>query len=76
MESFIFLLLLRYACRDLCINRAARPAYRCNMAGKPWPYCFKVSNKCYTAHYPDTGHMYKVRRKALIHCVDDYTWER
>ena len=27
---------------DLCINRQARPAYRCNMKAKR-PYCFKVN---------------------------------
>eukprot|EP00091_Calanus_sinicus_P022646 TRINITY_DN7279_c0_g1_i3.p1 TRINITY_DN7279_c0_g1~~TRINITY_DN7279_c0_g1_i3.p1 ORF type:complete len:175 (-),score=57.41 TRINITY_DN7279_c0_g1_i3:145-606(-) len=60
---------------DLCINRAARPAYRCNMDAKK-KYCFKVSNKCYGAHSPQTGQFYKVLRMALIECVDDYTWER
>merc|ERR1712098_622180 len=60
---------------DLCVNRAARAAYRCNMAAKR-KYCFKVSNKCYGAHSPQTGEFYKVLRMALIECIDDYTWER
>merc|ERR1711915_97253 len=60
---------------DLCLNRQARPAYRCNMAAKK-PYCFKVANRCYTGHYPGTGDLDKAwDRMALIHCVDDPTWE-
>merc|ERR1719397_1388537 len=59
---------------DFCINRQARPAYRCNMAASR-PYCFKVANRCYGVHYPDSGQFYKAwDRRALLHCVDDYTW--
>ena len=59
---------------DLCLNRQARPAYRCNMAASK-PYCFRLATRCYGAHYPDTGHFYKAwDRMALIHCVDDFSW--
>ena len=35
---------------DLCINRQARPAYRCNMNAKR-PYCFKVNANEYKCRY-------------------------
>merc|ERR1712126_127921 len=59
---------------DLCLNRQARPAYRCNMDSKR-PYCFKVANRCFSGHFPENGIVLKAwDRMALIHCVDDYTW--
>merc|ERR1712156_333811 len=57
---------------DYCINRQARPAYRCNMDAKR-PYCFELGNLCYTWHSPQTGQMYQVLRMGLVKCVDDHT---
>ena len=37
----------------------------------------EVSNKCYAGHHPSSGEFYKAwDRMALIHCVDNYAWER
>jgi len=59
--------------RDYCINRQARPAYRCNMDAKR-PYCFDLGVMCYSWHSPDTGEMYMVNRMGLIKCLDDHTF--
>jgi len=58
---------------DNCINRQARPAYRCNMDAKI-PYCFTLGKLCYSWHSPESGEMYMVQRMGLIKCVDDHTF--